>query len=367
MTGRTVIVTGGAGFIGSALIRHLLSETNAVVVNVDKLTYAGNLDSLAPVSKSPRYVLERVDICDAAEIRRVIHRHRPQAIMHLAAESHVDRSIDSAAPFIQTNVVGTFVLLEETTQYWSRLSAPERRSFRLLHVSTDEVYGSLGEKGLFTEKTSYSPRSPYAASKASSDHLARAWHHTYGLPVVVSNCSNNYGPFQFPEKLVPLMIISALRGLPLPVYGRGLNVRDWLFVEDHVRALCLCLERGAVGSTYNIGGNCEKANIEVVRAICARLDERFPKSVHKPHESLIQFVQDRPGHDLRYAIDATKIRRELEWIPRETFESGIAKTIDWYLENERWWQKILSETYQADRLGLKNVRPEKDSSLPFVR
>jgi len=347
------MVTGGAGFIGSALIRHLLVETDAVVVNVDKLTYAGNLDSLASVSGNPRYVFELTDICDAAEISRVLQRHQPHAVMHLAAESHVDRSIDSATPFIQTNIVGTFVLLEEITRYWSQLSVRQRESFRLLHVSTDEVYGSLGKDGLFTETTPYLPRSPYSASKASSDHLARAWHHTYGLPVVVTNCSNNYGPFQFPEKLIPLMIINATRGMPLPVYGEGSNVRDWLYVEDHVRALCACLERGAVGSTYNIGGDCQKTNIDVVRTICTSLDELLPSSPHLPHESLITFVRDRPGHDARYAIDASRIRRELKWSPRETFEGGIAKTIAWYLQHQSWWQKILSGRYRADRLGLR--------------
>jgi dTDP-glucose 4,6-dehydratase len=352
MNGGTIVVTGGAGFIGSALIRHLLAETDAEVVNVDVLTYAGNLESLAAVSLDPRYRFEQLDICDAAGIRRVLKRHRPSAIMHLAAESHVDRSIDDAASFIRTNVLGTYCLLEEATRHWSQLPTTEREAFRFLHVSTDEVYGSLGAEGSFVESTAYSPRSPYSASKASSDHLARAWHHTYGLPVLVTNCSNNYGPNQFPEKLIPVTIINALNGKPLPVYGQGLNVRDWLFVEDHVRALCTCLERGAPGSTYNIGGNCEKANIEVVRTICAELDRLVPDSMHLPHESLIQFVRDRPGHDFRYAIDATKIRHELNWSPMETFESGIARTVAWYLENSSWWQGILSGTYQTDRLGL---------------
>jgi len=357
------MITGGAGFIGSALVRHLLSETDTVVVNVDKLTYAGNLESLASASENPRYLFEHVDICEAAAIRRVLQHHQPRAIMHLAAESHVDRSIDSAASFVQTNILGTYCLLEEATRYWSQLPLAKRELFRLLHVSTDEVYGSLGDDGLFSEDTAYSPRSPYSASKASSDHLARAWHHTYGLPVLVTNCSNNYGPNQFPEKLIPLMIINALTGKALPVYGQGANVRDWLFVEDHVRALCACLERGAVGSTYNIGGNCEKANIDVVRKICVLLDEMLPNSKHVPHESLIKFVQDRPGHDLRYAIDATKIRRELNWSPQETFDSGIAKTIAWYLKNEDWWQQILSGGYQTDRLGTGNRDPRTASSL----
>lgn len=351
MNSRTIVVTGGAGFIGSALVRHLLADTATGVVNVDKLTYAGNLESLASVSQDPRYVFEHVDICDALEIRRVLEHHRPQAIMHLAAESHVDRSIDDAASFVQTNVFGTYCLLEEATRYWLQLSLAERESFRLVHVSTDEVYGSLGKDGKFTEQSAYSPRSPYSASKASSDHLARAWNHTYGLPVLVTNCSNNYGPNQFPEKLIPLMIINALTGMALPVYGQGLNVRDWLFVEDHVRALRVCLERGEVGATYNIGGNCEKTNIDVVREICARLDELIPNSRHYPHEALITFVDDRPGHDFRYAIDATKIGHELGWRPQETFKSGIAKTIAWYLENETWWQQILSGKYQMDRLG----------------
>jgi len=352
MSSRTILVTGGAGFIGSALVRHLLADTDAVIVNVDKLTYAGNLDSLASVSDNPRYQFEHVDICDAPEIRRVLHRHRPVAIMHLAAESHVDRSIDNAASFIQTNILGTYCLLEEATRYWSQLPPAGREVFRVVHVSTDEVYGSLGKDGFFAETTAYSPRSPYSASKASSDHLARAWYHTYGLPVLITNCSNNYGPNQFPEKLIPLTIINALTGKALPVYGQGSNVRDWLFVDDHVRALCVCLERGVPGSTYNIGASCEKANIEVVRTICAQLDKLMPDSVHVPHESLVQFVQDRPGHDFRYAIDATRMRRELNWLPLESFESGIAKTIAWYLENRAWWQRILSGTYQTDRLGL---------------
>ena len=365
MNCKTIVVTGGAGFIGSALVRHLLAHTDAKVVNVDKLTYAGNLDSLSNASQSPRYFFEHVDICDAAEVRRVFKHHKPYAIMHLAAESHVDRSIDSAASFIQTNIVGTYCVLEEATRHWSQLALAERESFRVVHVSTDEVYGSLGEDGQFTEATAYSPRSPYSASKASADHLARAWYHTYGLPVLVTNCSNNYGPNQFPEKLIPLTIINALTGKPLPVYGQGANVRDWLFVEDHVRALRVCLERGAVGSTYNIGGSCELTNIDVVRAICARLDQLRPDSNHVPHNSLIKFVQDRPGHDWRYAIDATRIRQELNWSPRETFESGIAKTIAWYLENEDWWQRILSGTYQSDRLGIAKF--DRRNALSFPR
>lgn len=368
MDGRTIVVTGGAGFIGSALVRHLITHTDSVVVNLDKLTYAGNLDSLQEVSENPRYLFEKADICDASAVCKVLMEHRPDAIIHLAAESHVDRSIDSAEPFIRTNVLGTFVLLEEATRYWAELPTAAGNAFRFLHVSTDEVYGSLEREGQFTETTAYSPRSPYSASKASSDHLARAWQHTYGLPVLVTNCSNNYGPYQFPEKLIPLMIINSLIGKPLPVYGRGLNVRDWLFVEDHVRAILAVLERGNAGSTYNIGGNCEKANIEVVRGICARLDELMPDSQWTPHETLISYVEDRPGHDLRYSIDAAKIRRELGWHPEETFESGLAKTVEWYLQNRSWWQRILSGDYRTNRLGLGGIgRPSRSSAAADPR
>jgi dTDP-glucose 4,6-dehydratase len=347
---RTILVTGGAGFIGSALVRHLLTETDATVVNVDKLTYAGNLDSLAPVLPHERYAFEPVDICDAGEVGRVFERYAPDAVMHLAAESHVDRSIDGAAPFIHTNIVGTYVLLDAAKRYWSSLGEARNR-FRFLHVSTDEVFGSLGSEGRFTETTPYQPNSPYSASKASSDHLARAWHHTYGLPVLVTNCSNNYGPYQFPEKLIPVVILNALAGKPIPVYGRGDNVRDWLFVDDHVRALLTVLERGRVGETYNVGGNSERTNLEVVRAICALMDELAPNPLRPRHESLISFVTDRPGHDWRYAIDPAKIESELGWRPRETFETGMRRTVTWYLENGAWCDRVMDGSYQLERLG----------------
>ena len=346
-----ILVTGGAGFIGSAVVRQLLAETDAFVVNVDKLTYAANLSSLPGAEGNPRYVFEKVDICDAAELRRVFDTHQPDAVMHLAAESHVDRSIDGPGEFIQTNVVGTFRLLEAARGYWSALPAEAKDRFRFHHISTDEVFGTLGEDGFFTETTAYSPNSPYSASKASSDHLVRAWHETYGLPVVLTNCSNNYGPYHFPEKLIPLMILKGLAGEKLPVYGKGDNIRDWLYVEDHARALRLVLEKGRIGESYNIGGHNERTNLEVVRAICAHLDEMDPAGA--PHDRLISFVTDRPGHDKRYAIDAGKIERELGWTPLETFESGLRKTVAWYLENRGWWQAILNGSYQGERLGLK--------------
>jgi dTDP-glucose 4,6-dehydratase len=346
-----ILVTGGAGFIGSALVRQLLSETQHEVVNLDKLTYAGNLDSLESVSGSPRYAFEQVDIRDAAEVRRVFEQHKPDAVMHLAAESHVDRSIDGPAEFIQTNVLGTFVMLEAALAHWRALEGGAKDAFRFLHISTDEVYGSLGPDGLFTETTPYAPNSPYSASKAGSDHLVRAWHHTYGLPTLVTNCSNNYGPYQFPEKLIPVMILNALAGKPLPIYGKGDNVRDWLYVDDHARALRLVLERGTPGEIYNVGGHNEKQNIEVVRTICALLDELVPGSPHKPHESLFSYVKDRPGHDKRYAIDASKIGRELGWHPTETFETGLRKTVEWYLNNQPWCERVSSGAYR-ERLGL---------------
>lgn len=349
---RTVLVTGGVGFIGSALVRYLLGQTAAQVVNVDKLTYAGNPESLAPVLPSERYVFEQVDICDSVEIRRVFAEHWPDAVMHLAAESHVDRSIDDAADFIHTNIVGTYTLLEAARTYWKGLSSEARDRFRFLHVSTDEVYGPLGAEGLFTEATPYDPRSPYSASKASSDHLARAWQHTYGLPVLVTNCSNNYGPYQFPEKLIPVVILNALAGKPIPVYGRGENVRDWLYVDDHVHALLAVLERGRVGETYNIGGHNEKSNLDVVHTICGLLDELVEAPAVASHSSLITFVTDRPGHDRRYAIDASKIGRELGWAPEESFETGLRKTVQWYLENRDWCEHILSGSYRLERLGL---------------
>lgn len=339
-----ILVTGGAGFIGSAVIRQLIAETKATVINVDKLTYAGNLQSLAAVADSPRYHFERVDICDAKEIARVFRDHQPDAIMHLAAESHVDRSIFGPALFIDTNIIGTFTLLEVAREYWSGLQGEAKERFRFHHVSTDEVYGSLGETGLFIETTPYQPNSPYSASKAASDHLVRAWFHTYGLPVITTNCSNNYGPYQFPEKLIPLMILNARAGKPLPIYGSGDNVRDWLYVDDHAQALRLVLEKGVPGEVYNIGGRNEKTNLEVVNAICAILDEIFPASA--PHASLITYVADRPGHDKRYAIDASKIDRELGWRPAETFETGLRKTVQWYLDNDDWVQNVISGEYQ---------------------
>ena len=341
---KKILVTGGAGFIGSALIRHLLGRTADHVVNVDKLTYAGNLQSLASVADSPRYAFEHVDICDAGEIARVFREHQPDAVMHLAAESHVDRSISGPAAFIETNIVGTYTLLEAARAYWDALDGAKEAGFRFHHISTDEVYGSLGESGFFTETTAYQPNSPYSASKAASDHLVRAWHHTYGLPVVTTNCSNNYGPYHFPEKLIPLTILNALSGKPLPVYGKGDNIRDWLYVDDHARALRLVLERGRAGETYNIGGWNEKTNLEVVQAICAILDELRPQGA--PHARLITYVPDRPGHDKRYAIDAGKIERELGWKPQESFESGLRKTVEWFLANDDWVRGVTSGDYQ---------------------
>ncbi|MBI5436552.1 MAG: dTDP-glucose 4,6-dehydratase [Nitrosomonadales bacterium] len=341
----TILITGGAGFIGSAVIRQLIAETAVTVINVDKLTYAGNLQSLSSVADSPRYCFEHVDICDTTEIARLFREHRPDAVMHLAAESHVDRSISGPAAFIETNIVGTYTLLEAAREYWSGLPAERKNAFRFHHISTDEVYGSLGDNGFFTEDTAYQPNSPYSASKASSDHLVRAWHHTYGLPVVTTNCSNNYGPCQFPEKLIPLMILNACNGKPLPIYGKGDNIRDWLYVDDHARALRLVLERGRLGETYNIGGWNEKTNLEVVQAICAILDELHPQG--KPHASLITYVQDRPGHDRRYAIDASKIANELGWKPQKTFETGLRKTVAWYLANTAWTDAVISGEYQS--------------------
>ncbi len=349
---RTILVTGGAGFIGSAVVRNLAAGTDWRIVNVDCLTYAGNLNSLASVANHPRYVFEKVDIADGAKVQRLFETYDPDFVLHLAAESHVDRSIDSAAPFIQTNINGTFVLLEAAVRHWRQLDEERRGSFRFHHVSTDEVFGTLGATGLFSETTPYRPNSPYSASKAASDHLVRAWFHTHELPVVITNCSNNYGPFQFPEKLIPLIIINGLHGKPLPVYGRGENVRDWLFVDDHVAALQVVLLQGEPGQTYNVGGNSERRNIDVVRTICGVLDELRPRKDRERHEHLIEYVRDRPGHDLRYAIDATKIREALGWSPAETFESGIEKTVRWYLDNKAWWQPILDGSYQGQRLGL---------------
>jgi dTDP-glucose 4,6-dehydratase len=344
-----VIVTGGAGFIGSALVRYLVLEKGYDVLNVDALTYAGCQDSLRTVDGKANYRFLRADICDRSAMERAVAEFKPDRIMHLAAESHVDRSITSAGDFIQTNIVGTFTLLETARNYWSGLDAQAKDAFRFLHVSTDEVYGSLGEEGLFTEETPYDPSSPYSASKAASDHLVKAWQRTYGLPVVTSNCSNNYGPYHFPEKLIPLIILNALAGERLPVYGKGENVRDWLYVEDHARALDTIIERGRVGETYNVGGRNERRNIDVVHRICSVLDELAPAD--RPRSELIEFVKDRPGHDARYAIDATKLEQELGWRAAEDFESGIAKTVEWYLANEWWWQP-LRERYSGQRLGL---------------
>jgi dTDP-glucose 4,6-dehydratase len=341
---RKILITGGAGFIGSAVIRQLITETDATVINVDKLTYAGNLQSLMSVADNPRYCFEHVDICDAAKVTSLFLEHQPDAVMHLAAESHVDRSITGPAAFIETNIIGTYTLLNSAREYWSELCTERKNTFRFHHISTDEVYGSLGETGFFTENTAYQPNSPYSASKASSDHLVRAWHHTYGLPVVTTNCSNNYGPYHFPEKLIPLIILNACKGKPLPIYGKGDNIRDWLYVDDHARALRLVLERGRVGETYNIGGWNEKTNLEVVHAICAILDELRPQG--EPYASLVTYVQDRPGHDHRYAIDASKIAHELGWKPLETFETGLRKTVQWYLTNTDWVDAVISGEYQ---------------------
>ncbi|EGR0692277.1 dTDP-glucose 4,6-dehydratase [Vibrio parahaemolyticus] len=349
-----ILVTGGAGFIGSAVVRHIIRDTQDSVVNLDKLTYAGNLESLVDVADSDRYYFEQVDICDRIELDRVFSEHQPDMVMHLAAESHVDRSIDGPAAFIETNVMGTYHLLEAARQYWSSLEEANKSAFRFHHISTDEVYGDLeGTDDLFTETTSYAPSSPYSASKASSDHLVRAWQRTYGLPTLVTNCSNNYGPYHFPEKLIPLMILNALDGKPLPVYGDGMQIRDWLFVEDHARALYKVVTEGEIGETYNIGGHNEKANIEVVKTICALLEELRPDKPAgvESYESLITYVKDRPGHDARYAIDATKIAQELNWTPEETFESGIRKTVEWYLNNPQWWQRVLDGSYSLERLG----------------
>lgn len=345
------LVTGGAGFIGSAVTRMLIRDTAHEVLVVDKLTYAGNLDSLKPVANSPRYRFEQADVADFERMRTIIAEYRPDVVMHLAAESHVDRSIDGPGAFVQTNVIGTYALLQATLSYWRTLSPDHQAAFRFHHVSTDEVFGSLGAEGYFHEEYPYQPTSPYSASKAASDHFVRAWHHTYGLPAIVTNCSNNYGPYHFPEKLIPLVILNALEGKPLPVYGKGENVRDWLYVDDHARALILAAERGRPGETYAIGGHNERRNIDVVRAICALVDELAPNPAIGPRAGLISYVADRPGHDLRYAIDAAKIERDLGWRPAETFETGLRKTVEWYLANRDWWERVRSGVYRGERLG----------------
>ena len=350
---KKILVTGGAGFIGSALVRLLIGQGDYHVLNVDALTYAGNLSSLASVAHSNRYRFEHANICDSARMAALIAEFAPDVITHLAAETHVDRSIDGPAAFIQTNLVGTFSLLGATLDYWRTLSPEARTRFRFHHISTDEVFGALGDDGHFTEATAYDPRSPYSASKAGSDHLVRAWHHTYGLPVVLTNCSNNYGPYHFPEKLIPLMIIKCLEGEALPVYGTGTNIRDWLYVDDHARALQSVFECGAVGESYMIGGRAERTNLAIVQIICDRLDAIRPRGDGKSYRDQIRYVADRPGHDFRYAIDASKLERELGWAPVESFESGIEKTIRWYLDNEGWWRDILSGAYAGERLGLK--------------
>jgi dTDP-glucose 4,6-dehydratase len=346
-----IFVTGGAGFIGSAVIRHLLVETDAFIVNLDKLTYASNLESIPEAANNPRYALAKVDICNGPALRTLFNKYQPRAVMHLAAESHVDRLIDGPAEFIQTNVVGTFTLLQEALFYWRKLSGPTRKTFRFLHVSTDEVFGSLGPDGLFTEASPYAPNSPYSASKAASDHLVRAWCETYELPAIITNCSNNYGPYHFPEKLIPHMIIKGLAEDALPVYGDGLNVRDWLYVEDHARALRQVVEHGRVGETYNVGGRNERSNLYVVEQICNLLDAMQP-SQSGERKRLISFVTDRPGHDRRYAIDASKLERELGWSAKESFETGLEKTVSWYLTNRSWWQSIQRRGYATNRIGI---------------
>nr|WP_281479836.1 dTDP-glucose 4,6-dehydratase [Wohlfahrtiimonas chitiniclastica] len=347
-----ILITGGAGFIGSAVVRHIIEHTQDHVCNIDKLTYAGNLESLRSIENNERYQFKQIDICDRSALNSVFEAFQPDCVMHLAAESHVDRSIDGPAAFIETNIVGTYTLLEAARQYWLTLDNANKSAFRFHHISTDEVYGDLaGTNDLFTETTAYAPSSPYSASKASSDHLVRAWERTYGLPTIVTNCSNNYGPYHFPEKLIPLMILNALDGKPLPIYGDGQQIRDWLYVEDHARALYKVVTEGKVAQTYNIGGHNEKANIDVVKAICNILDELKPRQDGRQYADLITFVKDRPGHDLRYAIDASKIQRELNWVPKETFESGIRKTVEWYLNHLDWCRNVQDGSYQRERLG----------------
>ena len=349
---KKILVTGGAGFIGSALVRHLINHTDYNVLVLDKLTYAGNMSSLALVCQYDRFTFVQADICDQAVVSHHFEAFKPDIVTHLAAESHVDRSVDGPADFIQTNLVGTFCMLQASLDHWRKLDATGQDSFRFHHISTDEVFGSLGNDGYFTEATRYDPRSPYSASKAGSDHLVRAWHHTYGLPVLITNCSNNYGPYHFPEKLIPLVILKCLSGEPLPVYGDGSNVRDWLYVDDHVSALATVFEKGKVGESYMVGGNSERSNLDVVHTICDTLDAIQPRDDGLSYRTQIHFVTDRPGHDFRYAIDASKLRDELGWTPAENFQSGIAKTVRWYLENQTWWKDILSGSYSGERLGL---------------
>jgi dTDP-glucose 4,6-dehydratase len=349
----TLLVTGGAGFIGGNFVQLMLAETDFRIVNLDKLTYAGNLDTLAAVMDHPRHVFVQGDIGDRELVAGLLREHAVDAVVNFAAESHVDRSIDGPAAFIETNVLGTFNLLDQARAYWAELNAERKAGFRFLHVSTDEVYGSLGPTGRFTETTAYAPNSPYSASKAASDHLVRAWHHTYGLPVLTTNCSNNYGPYQFPEKLIPLIIAKAIAGEPLPIYGDGGNIRDWLYVEDHCRAIAQVLKAGRPGEVYNVGGDSEKTNLEVVDTLCALLDQALPESPHRPHAQLKHFVTDRPGHDRRYAIDASKLERELGWSPRESFESGLKRTLDWYLSNQDWSRRVTDGSYRGQRLGTR--------------
>jgi dTDP-glucose 4,6-dehydratase len=352
---KCIAVTGGAGFIGSALVRYLIKNTDFKVVNIDKLTYAGNLNSLTEIDKDTRYNFERKDICDKQAMEKIFNKYQPDVVIHLAAESHVDRSIDGPTEFLNTNVVGTYTLLEAALKYWRELSSDKKANFRFLHVSTDEVFGSLGDEEIFREDTSYKPNSPYSASKASSDHFVRAWYHTYGLPAVITNCSNNYGPYQFPEKLIPVVILNALKGKPIPVYGEGINVRDWIYVEDHVNALLKVVDKGKPGETYLIGTRNEQKNIDIIRKICALMDELVSEPAVIKHESLIEFVKDRPGHDLRYAIDSSKVEKELNWKPTYKFEQGLRSTVKWYLENQNWCEQILNGSYRLERLGLKGA------------